>query len=246
MIKNASSNLTSIISSNTVDTNRKIDAISKWIQDCPYTWGEDSPENSVYANIGTVYTDKKNGKVYKKLYNNGENNGWVELKASEDIGMIKSWCSQIIPNDYLNCDGSAISRIKYSSLFNLIGTTFGSGDGVSTFNLPDLRAASIRGVGTSTKFTTNKTISLAQVINDQDITHNHADNGHKHPMSESVVYGLVAGVQYQISGLSGGVAVDLRSYKTNYGYASLANQTTRNGDESTGKAIGLYYIIKAL
>jgi microcystin-dependent protein len=44
------------------------------------------------------------------------------------------------PDGWLLCDGSAVSRSIYSALFSILGTTWGAGDGVSTFNLPDLRA----------------------------------------------------------------------------------------------------------
>jgi microcystin-dependent protein len=50
-----------------------------------------------------------------------------------------------IPPGYLICDGSLLSRVKYNNLFSAIGTNFGSGDGTSTFNIPDLRGIFIRG-----------------------------------------------------------------------------------------------------
>ncbi len=43
-------------------------------------------------------------------------------------------------SDWLPCDGAAISRAVFSDLFALIGTTFGAGDGSTTFNLPTLAA----------------------------------------------------------------------------------------------------------
>lgn len=52
------------------------------------------------------------------------------------------------PAGWLLCDGSAVSRTTYANLFGLVGTTFGAGDGSTTFNLPDLRGRSIIGVGT--------------------------------------------------------------------------------------------------
>lgn len=56
---------------------------------------------------------------------------------------------------YLLCDGSAISRSTYAELFSVIGTIYGSGDGSTTFNLPDLRGRSIFGRdSTVTKFDT--------------------------------------------------------------------------------------------
>lgn len=44
----------------------------------------------------------------------------------------------VAPEGYLFCDGSAVSRTTYATLFDVIGTTFGAGDGSSTFNVPDL------------------------------------------------------------------------------------------------------------
>jgi phage-related tail fiber protein len=49
------------------------------------------------------------------------------------------------PTGWLICDGSLISRTVYIDLFSAIGTTFGSGDGATTFALPDLRGEFIRG-----------------------------------------------------------------------------------------------------
>jgi microcystin-dependent protein len=50
---------------------------------------------------------------------------------------------------WLPCDGSAVSRKEYNELFDVISTTFGSGDGVGTFLLPDLRGRFLRGLDTS-------------------------------------------------------------------------------------------------
>lgn len=55
------------------------------------------------------------------------------------IGTIMPYTSDTIPNGWLLCDGSAVSRATYSELFDLIGTTYGTGDGNTTFNLPNLK-----------------------------------------------------------------------------------------------------------
>ena len=57
------------------------------------------------------------------------------------------------PNGWLLCDGSAVSRTTYANLFALVSTTFGAGDGSTTFNLPDLRGRAIIGVGTGAGLT---------------------------------------------------------------------------------------------
>lgn len=54
------------------------------------------------------------------------------------------------PSGWLLCDGTAVNRITYAALFAVIGTTYGSGDLVMTFNLPDLRGRMPMGAGTGT------------------------------------------------------------------------------------------------
>lgn len=55
------------------------------------------------------------------------------------IGAILPFSGSTIPNNFLLADGSAVSRETYSELFALIGTTYGSGNGSTTFNLPNLK-----------------------------------------------------------------------------------------------------------
>ena len=55
-----------------------------------------------------------------------------------EVGTIFLFSGTVLPPNTLVCDGSAVSREDYASLFDVIGTTYGSGDGVTTFNLPDL------------------------------------------------------------------------------------------------------------
>lgn len=54
-------------------------------------------------------------------------------------GVIIAWTTTSAPTGYLLCDGSAVNRTTYSTLFGVISTTYGVGDGSTTFNLPDLR-----------------------------------------------------------------------------------------------------------
>ena len=52
---------------------------------------------------------------------------------------IVPWSDSSVPSGFLECNGAAVSRSTYSALFAIIGTTYGSGDGSSTFNVPDLQ-----------------------------------------------------------------------------------------------------------
>ena len=70
----------------------------------------------------------------------------LNLKADTSVlvGCIMFFPSSSAPSGYLKCNGAAISRSSYSSLFSMIGTIFGAGDGSTTFNLPDARGQFIR------------------------------------------------------------------------------------------------------
>jgi len=64
----------------------------------------------------------------------------ADLTGIEGIptATIVPWTTASIPTGYLECDGAAVSRSTYSALFAIIGTTYGAGDGASTFNVPNL------------------------------------------------------------------------------------------------------------
>jgi len=67
--------------------------------------------------------------------------------ASVYVGDIKASLQTANHGNWLLCDGSAVSRTTYADLFALIGDNFGSGDGSTTFNLPDYRGKFLRGLG---------------------------------------------------------------------------------------------------
>ena len=71
----------------------------------------------------------------------------VQLLAP--TGAINAYSGSIAPTGWLLCDGAAVSRATYSDLFALIGTTYGAGNGTSTFNLPNLKGRVIVGLDSS-------------------------------------------------------------------------------------------------
>lgn len=77
---------------------------------------------------------------------NGQGINMSLVNVGNPIGTIITYVnSSTLPDLYMECDGSEIERDLYADLFTLIGTTFGVGDGSTTFNLPDLRGEFIRG-----------------------------------------------------------------------------------------------------
>ena len=71
------------------------------------------------------------------------------LYADNPIGSILPYGGAVAPSGWFICQGQAISRTTYAELFAVIGTTFGSGNGSTTFNLPDLRNKAVMGAGTN-------------------------------------------------------------------------------------------------
>jgi microcystin-dependent protein len=100
---------------------------------------------------GTTYSQysfvQVSGVVYVSLQNTNLNQSpagtpaYWQTYGTEPVGVIKDFAGAL-PSGYLACDGSAVSRTTYSALFaylNASSLPWGSGDGVNTFNVPDLR-----------------------------------------------------------------------------------------------------------
>jgi microcystin-dependent protein len=62
-------------------------------------------------------------------------------------GTIVAFAGQTAPDGWLLCDGGEVSRAANPALFSVIGTLYGGGDAISTFNVPDLRGRTVIGVG---------------------------------------------------------------------------------------------------
>lgn len=98
------------------------------------------------------------------------------------VGTILLYASASPPSDkYKMCNGQAISRTTYSDLFSRIGTVYGVGDGVSTFNLPDFRDRFPTGQGST--YALGSTGGLAQV---SLLTANLADHFHGYGIKDTV------------------------------------------------------------
>ena len=76
---------------------------------------------------------------------------WAQIPTGAQIppGVVLTFGGPTIPESFLICNGAAISRTTYANLFDKIGTTYGSGDGSTTFNIPDLRDRYIIGANTN-------------------------------------------------------------------------------------------------
>lgn len=134
------------------------------------------PQEQISSNSNEI--DSLNTNIYKKLNanfseftskstldnsdllvvqnSNNSNNKitWNSIKSQISnsicpIGTVTAFAGATIPSGWLLCDGGAISRTTYSALFNAISTTYGAGNGSSTFNLPNLSGKVAIGVSSN-------------------------------------------------------------------------------------------------
>lgn len=106
------------------------------------------------------------------------------------------------PTGYLECDGSAVSRSTYAALFAVVGTTFGVGDGSTTFDLPDLRGEFIRGWDNSRGIDSGRTFGSFQLDEFKEHSHSMPDgtgNDGAQAIEAAAVIGTIQ------TGLAGGV-----------------------------------------
>ena len=107
-----------------------------------------NPNNILYLETINGAPIMANGKNIVRSVNgvNADNNGNVSIQNSSlPIGAYIQFAGSQAPSGFLVCNGGAISRTTYANLFAVIGTTYGSGDGSTTFNLPNLTDRFLQG-----------------------------------------------------------------------------------------------------
>lgn len=162
---------------------------------------------------------------------------WTQLGTTPGsampAGAVIPFAGSSAPTGFLLADGSAVSRTTYSALFTAIGTTFGAGDGSTTFNLPDLRGIFVRGAGTQTVGSISYSGTLAAKQNDQLQGHKHLIGSSTYnPTGVNANFGRNDVVAAPDFGQSGGPISD------------GSNGTPRTGSETRPVNISLTYIIK--
>lgn len=81
---------------------------------------------------------------------------WLSLLENimfAPVGSVVPFTGTLAPDGWLLCNGQAVSRTTYDDLFGVIGTSYGAGDGSTTFNLPDMRGRAPIGAGQGTGLT---------------------------------------------------------------------------------------------
>lgn len=160
------------------------------------------------------------------------------VQLRNPAGTIISTGSLTPPSGYLYCNGSAISRTGYAELFAAIGTTYGTGDGSTTFNLPDLRGIFARGAGTNGTMTNANGAAYSATLGG---TQNDQSQGHRH--ASGAGFAFIAHVNSGGgAGLSAG-SVLTDSSTTNDPTTDGTNGTPRTGAETRPANVGVAYHI---
>jgi len=158
----------------------------------------------------------------------------TQAKASNMLipaGAIMPFAMNGAPTGWLAADGTAVSRSTYATLFAAIATTYGVGDGSTTFNVPDLRGYFVRGTGTNSDGTASGTFAAKQAD---------AFQGHWHE-----IWGTPA------QGSSVGGAEDVQTPNSLLSSTSIrtavtdgTNGTPRVASETRPRNIAMFYCIK--
>jgi microcystin-dependent protein len=128
-------------------------------------------------------------------------------------GMISPYGGTSAPTGWLVCDGAAVSRTTYATLFARIGVTWGAGDGSTTFNVPDLANMFLRGSGTS-----NVGVYEADTFGSHTHGSSLTDPGHRHTTVILADAGST-GQGDNVTGVTGNV------YRTQSGALTTTNTT---------------------
>ena len=215
----------------------------------------DVNNNAAGVNVLNTFTQPQNvanAILPSQAVNLGQLTAMVRAYAA--TGTLFDFAGPTIPTNSLECLGQAVSRTTYANLFAVIGTYWGGGDGVTTFNVPNLSRRSTigrGGAGTGTVGNAlanaggeeNHTISSSEMSYHthgvSDPGHNHYINqpGHTHGVSDPThTHGVSdpghAHVAYNTMNASGGTTAS--------GFGYNVYTPTNTGTSAVGTGIGIY------
>ena len=184
-------------------------------------------------------------------------------------GAIEMFAGSVAPIGWLICDGSIVSRIAFSNLFKVIGTTYGAGNSNNTFTLPDMRGRCPIGVGAGSGLTTRtlaatfgaETATLAETnlpshthtttVGTESVTHTHTgtsggeSTNHNHYFSHTAgtsgSYGLMDSGTASSSGQpsTGGIQQNHTHTTTTGTESANHTHTVTNSNTGSGTAFGI-------
>ena len=178
---------------------------------------------------------------------------WGGLAAGVPVGTILTFAANNPPSGFLECNGAAISRSTYATLFGIVSTTYGVGDGSSTFALPDLRGQFVRGWDNSAGVDSGRSFASSQT--DQNKNHTHTTDSQTLTGSVSHLSGSLYDNPGTASGVFSKTSAASAEGARNGGSALAAGlsidathshtiSSSGGGTEARPKNIALMYVIK--
>jgi microcystin-dependent protein len=128
----------------------------------------------IYGNNSGVTSELVKGGAGTVLTSDGTDISWAAGGGAVPTGTVIYHAANTPPTDFIKANGAAVSRTTYSALFTSIGTTFGVGDGSTTFNVPDLRGEFMRGWDDSRGIDNGRAFGSAQADELKSHTHSYS------------------------------------------------------------------------
>lgn len=180
--------------------------------------------------------------------------GGPQSAIATPTGAVVPYAGTTPPAGWIICDGRAVSRTTYAALFSVLGTTFGAGDGTTTFNVPNLSGRVPVGTGTAAGAAGATAHTLAQLGGEETHTmtatempvhnHTHGDNGNTHTWSWGGGNGTV---HISVDAVAGAAASNnLWTKQGVKGFSSTNDAGGGIAHNNMQPYLGLNYIINAL
>ena len=211
--------------------------------------------SSVSSNV-TFTLPGADGNAGEFLKTDGSGNLSFSIVQGVPSGAVFCMAVATLPPGYLECNGAAVSRTTYAALFTVIGTAYGTGNGSSTFNLPDLRGEFIRGFDNGRGVDSGRAIASSQ--SSQFGQHNHnvsasssssvTDPGHKHTMNFNLGNLISSGGAFGMK--DSGTADRMNTATTGISVSTTTSISqsnrggTSNSSETRPRSIAMMYVIK--
>jgi microcystin-dependent protein len=159
------------------------------------------------------------------------------------VGTILAYAGQAAPAGYLMCNGQAVSRAQYASLFSIIGTTYGAGNGSTTFNVPDLRGEFLRGLDAGRGVDSGRTLGSSQPHAFQDFRLSQSERNAPGAQGVTAVYSAQTNIGYNAGGY--GTASDAVLYRMvpGPGYGALVPVNANVASETRPRNLSVNYVI---
>jgi len=203
--------------------------------------------SSVSSNV-TFTLPSTDGNAGEFLKTDGSGNLSFSIVQGVPSGAVFCIAVASVPSGYLECNGAAVSRTTYAALFAVIGTQYGSGNGSSTFNIPDLRGEFIRGFDNGRGVDSGRSVASSQ--SDQNKQHNHSasssssvtDPGHTHTMNMNQGNIISSGGAFGLK--DSGTATRINSNSTGISVSTSTSIGNDGGNETRPRNIAMMYVIK--